>query len=795
MNTPQQHNHVENIQTVSGYSPLTDWKKEPSASDLMGDYTNASSSHSHQRTKIENWLNLLHSKTDKTKIRKGRSGVTPRVIRRLAEWRYSALSIPFLNEQNLFHVTATSSKHLDAAFQNELILNNQFNNQINKVKFINNFIRTAVNEGTVIVRVGWDNQVQTKESEIPVYSYIQANDEEKLMLEGLMNQILQEQEMMQLDTADETDTFKSVSPSVQESIRKSVEHGMPILAVDTGAMQTIKEEVVVKNQPEVQVIDNRSLIIDPTCGDDFSKARFAVYVFTTSLSELKQDGRYNLKRLLSPFGSNSVITTNGEESSAIMNLPDDVFSDLNLNETDTAQSFTFQDNPRKRITAYEYWGYWDIDGTGIVQGIVATIVNNTIIRLERNPFPDGKLPFVVVPYMPVKNSVYGEPDAELVKDNQQVIQALTRAMMDIQARSANGQTAIPKGYLDPTNLVKFRNGEDYEYNIGGAHPSEAVYMHTANEVPQSTMVLVQQHYAEAEAATGIKAFQNGIDGNAYGQVVAGMSQAITAMTQRESDIIIRLSQGLQEIGNKIISMNTEWLSEQETIRNLDDEYIVINREDLYGNFYLNVDIKSNSESEGKAQQLTFLMQTLGNDTPWDVRRMFLLEIARLYNLTNMAQMVRKYEPQPDPVQQQLQQLQIQELQAKINKLEEEAMYYRKRSEFIDAQVPNIQADTDQKNLDFLEQESGAKHAREVERIQAQAREQNKGKLAQETIKSASAEKVAAINARKAMNEGTANTDNRKSSGTGIPNPERASVPKGLYKADGLGNYVFGDNTR
>lgn len=43
MNTPQQHNLVENIQTVSGYSPLTNWKKEPTASDLMGDYTNASS--------------------------------------------------------------------------------------------------------------------------------------------------------------------------------------------------------------------------------------------------------------------------------------------------------------------------------------------------------------------------------------------------------------------------------------------------------------------------------------------------------------------------------------------------------------------------------------------------------------------------------------------------------------------------------------------------------------------------------------------------------------------------------
>ena len=54
MNTLQHRNHVENTQIISGMTPLTDWKKEPTASDLMGDYTNASSSHSNQRTKIEN---------------------------------------------------------------------------------------------------------------------------------------------------------------------------------------------------------------------------------------------------------------------------------------------------------------------------------------------------------------------------------------------------------------------------------------------------------------------------------------------------------------------------------------------------------------------------------------------------------------------------------------------------------------------------------------------------------------------------------------------------------------------
>lgn len=53
---------------------------------------------------------------------------------------------------------------------------------------------------------------------------------------------------------------------------------------------------------------------------------------------------------------------------------------------------------------------------------------------------------------------------------------------------------------------------------------------------------------------------------------------------------------------------------------------------------------------------------------------------------------------------------------------------------------NVQADTDQKNLDFLEQQDGIKHARQREIVEAQAREQNKGKLAQEALKNSSAEK-------------------------------------------------------
>lgn len=786
----------ENLESlVQSQNKLTNWKNEPSAKTLMLDYQQAQSSQQVQSTKIKEWLRLLHSDTDTSKIKKGRSGIAPKVIRRLAEWRYSSLSIPFLNEKKLFQVNASAPAHIAASFQHELILNHQLSSKLNKVKFINDYIRTAVNEGTVCVRVGWETQYQTKEREEPVYDYYTANLEEQNQLMQILTMIRQEQQETQVESADETKVFQSLDPVLQESVKATAENGTPIMVQDTGKTQIVKEEVLVKNQPAIQVVNTDSLTIDPTCNGDFSKARFIIYTYTTSLSELKADGSYDLSKLGYKDNSKGFLQ---EPLTAedIMNLPDKAVDPDNPynNIGSNSSGFTFQDLARKRLTAHEYWGYWDIDGTGIVQGIVATIVNGIIIKLERNPFPDGKFPFVVVPYMPVKNSVYGEPDAELVKDNQQIIQALTRSMIDINARSANGQIAVPKGFLDTPNMIKFRKGEDYEYNPSDLHPSQAIFMHTANEIPQSIMVLLQAQYAEAESATGVKAFQNGIDGNAYGQVVAGMSQAITAMTQRESDIIFRLSKGLEEIGNKLIAMNTAWLSEEEVVQITQDEFITIKKEDLVGNFYLNVSIKSNSESEGKAQQLTFLMQTLGNNIPFDMTKMFLMEIGRLYNLDNMVQAIKSYEPQPDPFTQQMQQLQLQEQQAKIQKLMDESEYYRARSDFIQAQIGNIQADTDQKNLDFLEQQDGVAHARQREIVEAQAREQNKGKVATKLLEADTAERVAAINARAKANGGTGSKKNNSGGKTtrGIPDPLKNALPKGLHKADGLGNYVAGD---
>src|SRR5690606_23524668 len=145
---------------------------------------------------------------------------------------------------------------------------------------------------------------------------------------------------------------------------------------------------------------------------DLDKALFITVSFETNKAELeKNPDRYkNLDKI-------------DWENATTVNDPDHI--------TSTPSEFRISGEARKSVVAYEYWGYYDIHGSGELVPIVATWVCNVLIRMEENPFPDKKLPFVLVPYSPVKREIYGEADAELLEDNQKILGAVTRGMIDL----------------------------------------------------------------------------------------------------------------------------------------------------------------------------------------------------------------------------------------------------------------------------------------------------------------------------------------------------------------------------
>jgi len=688
-----------------GVKPLTEWKKEPTVLDLKQDLQDATPIHDNQVIKINEWLDNLNI-TGKAKVStgKGNSSIVPKLIRKQAEWRYASLSEPFLSTDDVFNVKPVTAEDRKAAQQNQLVLNHQLNNHIDKTKFIDEYIRAAVDEGTVIVRVGWHFEEEEIEVTVPDVQF-QVNPEMGPLHEQLHN-------LMQ---SSPSEYATNVPDELKEAHDLTMEQGQPVEPVIVGDKQ-VKQMRTVKNRPTLEVCDYRNVIIDPTCNGDISKAKFLGFTFESSLAELKTDGKkyQNLDRI-------------NVESNSILGTPD-------YNAIGDTQTFNFSDEPRKKFVVQEYWGYRDIDGSGLIKPIVAAWVGDTMIRLEDNPFPDKEIPFVVEQYLPVRKSNYGEPDGALLEDNQRVIGAVTRGMIDVMGKSANGQTGIRKDMLDTTNRRKFDKGLDYEFNAN-VDPRQGVYMHTYPEIPQSAQFMLQLQNMEAESLTGVKAYSQGVTGMGLGDVAAGVRGALDAASKRELGILRRLSSGIIKIGRKIISMNAEFLSDEEVVRVTNEEFVTVRKDDLPGKFDLRLSISTAEEDNNKAEQLAFMLQTTGNNMDGELRNMILSDIARLRKMPDLAKKIETFQPQPNELAQRKAELEVQLLEAQLENERAQAMERQSGAQLDMAKAGTEQAkqqylksDTDLKNLDFVEQESGVKQERSKELHGEQARSQAKLKM-------------------------------------------------------------------
>ena len=671
---------------------LTEWVNEPTLLDLKSELTEAYPDHQHYTLKIDAWLdNLNVTGAAKPKKIKGHSSIQPKLIRKQSEWRCAALVEPFLSTEDLFNLEPVAAGDKKSAIQNSLIINNQFNTKINKTKFIDDYIHAAVNEGTFIARVGWDYADEEVETEIPVFELFPVEDPQAMQ---------QEQELHAL-MFESPDDYNQLPEDIRQAHDVFMQTGIPHVANQAGTRIETETKVLV-NKPTVVVCDYKDVIIDPTAKGDPDKAEFIIYRFETSKSELEKSG-------IEYVNLNNIIT--------------ETASPLSTADTDVSPqpSFSFKDEPRKKLEAYEYWGYYDIHGTGSTVPIVVTWVGETLIRMEENPFPDQKLPFVIRSYLPVKNSLYGEPDGALLEEHQKITGAVTRGMIDIMGRSANGQIGMRTDALDVANKRRFENGKDYEFNPT-VDPRTAIINHTYPEIPQSAQFMLNMQNAEAEALTGVKAFSQGITGTSLGSTATGIRSALDATAKRDLILLRRIADGIIQIGRKIISMNAEFLSEVEIVRITNSEFVEIRRDDLAGNFDIKLSISTAEADNEKAQELSFMLQTVGPNTDPEMTYMIMADIARLRNMPELAKKLDNYQPAPDPLQQKKAELEIALLEAQV--FNEQAKGQEnsvdvglKEAKTVteQAKARQLGSTADMQDLDFLRKESGQDQEQEIEK--------------------------------------------------------------------------------
>ena len=477
-----------------------------------------------------------------------------------------------------------------------------------------------------------------------------------------------------------------------------------VIDPESGEEMTImaKQKVtkVKKNQPTAVVCRNEDIYIDPTCMDNMDKCQFVIHRYETDLSSLRADGRYkNLDQVEKHEGQ---VRDNGY-------YPQD------------HTYFTFEDKARKKMVMYEYWGNYDVNEDGIAEPIVCSWIGNTVVRLQSNPYPDKKPPFIVVPFNAVPFQIYGDSLASVIGDNQKVKTAIIRGVIDNMAQSNNGQVGMKKGSLDIANRKKFLQGNNFEYNGDKGDFWQGSY----NQIPGSAFDVMTLMNNEIESQTGVKSFSGGITGSALGSTATGARGALDATATRRISLVRNIAENLiKPLMRKWMSYNAEFLEAEEIVRITNEEFIPIKRDDLTGNIDIDISISTAEDNNAKSQELSFLLQTLGNTMPFEMTQMIIAEIAKLSRMPDLEKRIRDFKQEPDPAAQQMQQAEMERLALENQKLQSEIARNNARAgeDEIDIQLKmqkaqveaakarKLGSEADMTDLDFLLKNDGIDRA-------------------------------------------------------------------------------------
>jgi len=341
------------------------------------------------------------------------------------------------------------------------------------------------------------------------------------------------------------------------------------------------------------------------------------------------------------------------------------------------------------------------------------------LQLESNPYPDQKVPFMVLANNSTPFKIYGEANAELIGDNQKLNTAIKRGIVDNMANSNNAQKGMRQGSLDPINKKRFLNGKNFEYNGSQGDFYEGGY----NAIPNSVFSVMEQNNNETESMLGVKAFSGGIQGSQLGSTARAAGGVLDAVSVRRVDIVRNIAENLiKPLMRKWMSYNSEFLSDEEINRITNTEVVPVDPEDLDSSIDIEIEVSTAEDNEAKAQKLSFLLQTLGPEMDQGMRNIIMSQIAKLQRMPDLAAQMANYEPKPDPFVEKMKELEMRKLISEIKERESRA-----EENIVDMDAKGAKADldraktrelgstTDLKNLDFTRKADGVEFNEEMQK--------------------------------------------------------------------------------
>jgi len=579
----------------------------------------------------------------------GRSSIVIRDIAKQIEAQKPNITEPFTSTPNPIGVAALNARSDKAADFSETTLNYQFTNEFDRYKFISNIGDILPREGTVWVRTAW----------------IFKEEEEVKKLDGVpMEQILQ-------------------IPDEPSKIEVSEQPGL--FNVEYKRMKTLV------NKPDAKVLRNEDCFPDPLADHD-DGLEFFIYREKLSYSDLRQNSHFDqavVKSLRSGDGTDYSDSSLGADRDA--ELEDYGKSEANLNGA--------TDRAREKYTVYHYWGNIDMTGNGITEPVVFVWIDkdDKILQYEANYLPGKKIPFVGTPYSAKPFSAWGNALAYFIGDNQKVRTMIMRGMLDNVSLSNNGQKFIQKGTLDYVNWKRLTNGSKYIQ----INKLDGMVDGSFNQLPQSIFALYDNISQDSESLTGISKMQQGLDPGSMGNTAAGVQTLASMSQKRMGEVVRNISNLLSKVMTRWNDYNVEFLDNTE-IENLIGDKLQVSGDDLKKDFDIAITVATDSSTQAKVQQYNLMLQqsaSMAGSIPPQLMNMIYSKMLYLFQEPAMAEMVKNYQPQPDPKEEKMFELEIGQKTADIQDTQANAQYKQANAGSKAKDIQKSDAEIDSMDMD------------------------------------------------------------------------------------------------
>ena len=648
------------------------WGNEPTFKDLNSDYENAKTSHNMFTAKLDEYRETLAGGPDIV-VRKNKSKVKPLLVRKNNEWKYSQLEEPVLTAEKMIQLKAKGPNDRSTEKQTDMMINYHWTVNIEKISLVGDIARALTDDGTVIVKNGWKTEIESyiKKEMKPVY----ASPEEsvRIMNDMVFNGEITEEQMFAL-----------------------MQEGQPIKVGEE--MVDVQKTRTVKNHPTHFVCEPEHVIIDPTAKGVLQDAQFIIHDYDIDLSTIMKN-KYNPETNRGFYKNIDTI---------------DFSKDLEQHDqydSESVRSFIFSDKARKKVRIREYWGKWDIDGNGITTPIVASWIGETMVRLEKNPFPHQKLPFSATAYMPIRGQIPGEPDGALLKENQESIGKVTRAYHDIISTRAIGQKiTMEDTFSSSAEWNAYDKGNDAR-SRAGVDLRSAVHVVGTEPVDPSLFQVIAMQKQDAESLTGNTMQNSKVGGPSQDPSQTGARDIIDSSERREQSLLRRMSAQLfKDMVSQDIANMQAFNSPEEVVRVTDEEFVAIKREDIQGQFDIIIDINTPAKDNETARTLSFILQAAGNSLETEVKNMVLGDIMRLKGRPDLANKIENHKPPVDPRQEQAMELQLQNAQLENQLLQMKIAESQGKARVSDALVNEYGSKIEENHADIKWKEAKAEES-------------------------------------------------------------------------------------